>query len=108
MNDSAMSTPIRVQYSRTRGSRKPHGAILVAGPSRWRNPFLVGEDGTSNRERAVAEFRTALEAGSLEVTIEDVRSQLRGRDLGCWCPLDRPCHADVLLEVANSQVDALA
>lgn len=26
---------------------------------------------------------------------------LRGRDLACWCPLDQPCHADVLLEVAN-------
>lgn len=26
---------------------------------------------------------------------------LRGRDLACWCPLDQPCHADVLLEIAN-------
>ncbi|NUO35598.1 MAG: DUF4326 domain-containing protein [Dermatophilaceae bacterium] len=26
---------------------------------------------------------------------------LRGKDLACWCPLDQPCHADVLLEVAN-------
>lgn len=26
---------------------------------------------------------------------------LRGRDLACWCPLDQPCHADVLLELAN-------
>ena len=25
---------------------------------------------------------------------------LVGRDLACWCPLDQPCHADVLLEVA--------
>ena len=108
MNDFALPTPVRVQYSRTRGWRKPHGAVLVSGPTRWRNPFLVGEDGTSNRERAVAEFRTALEEGRLDVTIEDVRSQLRGRDLACWCPLDRPCHADVLLEVANSEVDAVA
>jgi hypothetical protein len=28
--------------------------------------------------------------------------ELRGRDLACWCPLDEPCHADVLLEVANA------
>ena len=27
---------------------------------------------------------------------------LRGRDLVCWCPLDKPCHADVLLELANA------
>lgn len=26
---------------------------------------------------------------------------LRGHDLVCWCPLDQPCHADVLLELAN-------
>ena len=26
---------------------------------------------------------------------------IRGRDLACFCPLDRPCHADVLLELAN-------
>jgi protein gp37 len=27
--------------------------------------------------------------------------ELRGKDLACWCPLDQPCHADVLLELAN-------
>jgi hypothetical protein len=27
--------------------------------------------------------------------------QLGGCDLACWCPLDQPCHADVLLELAN-------
>lgn len=26
---------------------------------------------------------------------------LRGLNLACWCPLDRPCHADVLLDLAN-------
>lgn len=31
-------------------------------------------------------------------------SSLRGHDLVCWCPLDSPCHADVLLEIANSEV----
>jgi hypothetical protein len=29
--------------------------------------------------------------------------ELRGRDLACWCPLDEPCHADVLLEIANAE-----
>lgn len=27
--------------------------------------------------------------------------ELRGNNLACWCPPDRPCHADVLLEIAN-------
>jgi hypothetical protein len=26
---------------------------------------------------------------------------LRGKNLACWCPLDQPCHADVLLDLAN-------
>lgn len=29
------------------------------------------------------------------------RIVLNGHDLACWCPLDQPCHADVLLEIAN-------
>lgn len=36
-------------------------------------------------------------------------AELTGRDLACWCPLDRPCHADVLLELANpTSVGAVA
>jgi len=30
------------------------------------------------------------------------RDELRGKDLACWCALDYPCHADVLLEIANA------
>jgi hypothetical protein len=30
-------------------------------------------------------------------------SELRGKDLACWCPLDQPCHADVLLELAAGE-----
>src|SRR5688572_2257680 len=29
-------------------------------------------------------------------------AELRGKDLACWCPLHQPCHADVLLELANA------
>ncbi len=27
--------------------------------------------------------------------------RLAGKTLACWCRLDQPCHADVLLELAN-------
>ena len=42
--------------------------------------------------------------GGWEVTWPDKYAALptlAGLDLACWCPLDRPCHADVLLELAN-------
>jgi hypothetical protein len=54
------------------------------------------------REEAVRRYREDLFAGRLLVTIEDTRRELRGRDLACYCPLDEPCHADVLLAVANT------
>jgi hypothetical protein len=38
--------------------------------------------------------------------LADVRRELRGKDLACWCPLDAPCHADVLLELANAGPNA--
>ena len=37
--------------------------------------------------------------------LEDVRADLAGRDLACWCPLDQPCHADVLLDLANQPTE---
>lgn len=33
--------------------------------------------------------------------LAEIRAELAGRDLACWCPLDQPCHGDVLLELAN-------
>jgi hypothetical protein len=88
-----------VQLRRTAGWRKPAGAIVVARPSRWGNPFVVGRDG--DRAECVALYRRALERGELPFTVDDVRQGLAGRDLACWCPADEPCHADVLLDVAN-------
>jgi hypothetical protein len=90
--------PARIQLRRSKGWRKPAGAVVVARPSRWGNPFRVGVDG--DRVACVAAYRWALEQGELPFTIAAVRRELAGRDLACWCPLDQPCHADVLMEVA--------
>jgi hypothetical protein len=92
--------PNRVQLRRTKGWRKPAGVVVVARPSRWGNPFRLGIDG--DRETCVARYREALVGGRLGFSADDVRRELGGHDLACWCPLDLPCHADVLLEVANA------
>nr|WP_272896981.1 DUF4326 domain-containing protein [Mycolicibacterium tusciae] len=47
-------------------------------------------------------LRSICVAVSCRFSTEDVRRELRGHDLVCWCPLDSPCHADVLLELANA------
>jgi hypothetical protein len=93
------SGPKRVQLQRTKGWRKPVGAIVVARPSQWGNPFRLGLDG--DRDLIVGLYREALVNGALGISERDVRTELAGRDLACWCPPGAACHADVLLEVAN-------
>lgn len=89
--------PQRFRRSRQRGARLPAGVVVVSRPTRWGNPHPLA----LGRAEAVRRFRDDLLAGRLPVTIEDVVRELRGRDLACWCPPDEPCHADVLLAVAN-------
>jgi putative acetyltransferase len=96
----------RIRLSRGKGWRKPVSAVVVARPSPWGNPFRVGVDG--DRARCVELFRAGLEEGTLGYTAREVQRALAGRDLACWCPLDEPCHADVLLEVANTPTVAPA
>ena len=56
---------------------------------------------TLGRAEAKRLYRADLLAGRLRVSVADVRRELRGRDLACYCALNEPCHADVLLEIAN-------
>lgn len=106
--------PIRIQRHRTRGWRMPVGAIYVGRPSRWGNPFRPCEPFSADEVRApaltqadcVELFRQSWNRmlnGSERhrATALDNLAELRGRNLACWCALDAPCHADVLLELAN-------
>lgn len=90
--------PRRRQRSRGRGSRLPVETVVVTRPTKWGNPHPLA----LGREEAVRRYYEDLRAGRLPVTPEDVRRELRNRDLACYCALDVPCHADVLLAVANS------
>jgi predicted RNA-binding Zn-ribbon protein involved in translation (DUF1610 family) len=87
----------RVQRSRAPGARMPAGAIYVGRPTRWANPYPVS---TYGRTLAVTLYR--LHLASRPELLNAARHELAGRALACWCPLDgRPCHADVLLTIAN-------
>lgn len=157
--------PRRLQQRRTPGWRKLPGAVSVARPSLWGNPFryrtahglarVPATDGSAwewenrisgpgirhdvhwpdghvtehtvrymTRAETVETYRRALtdpqkglrlyERRHGVITVDDVRRELAGRDLMCWCPLvddegrPVPCHADVLLEVANAVAAATA
>ena len=105
--------PQRIQLKRTKGWRMPPNTVKVDRTTRWGNHIVVGEErGIGYRpwtaEDAVAQYRIDMEAaiawdrpdGSEPLDL----SPLRGRNLACWCALDQPCHADVLLELANGPV----
>lgn len=94
--------PKRIQMSRQRPWRAEHpDAVIVARPSRFGNPFRVTKERSA--QRAVELFRMVLELRMTErpELFLELREKLGGRDLACWCPLDQPCHADVLLDLAN-------
>lgn len=94
--------PIRIQRRRTKGFRLPPNTICVTRPSKWGNPFRVGHlsefGDVPDAETAVAFYRAWIDKGLQRIEI--VR-ELRGKNLACFCVIGKPCHADVLLELAN-------
>jgi hypothetical protein len=110
--------PVRVQLSRKKGWRMPPNTVSVARPRRFGNPFrILNEEGWPIIEGADGQCYEA--PGYTDWTWSNVAQQavdlfrlravdglpslapLRGKNLACWCPLDQPCHADVLIELAN-------
>lgn len=104
---AVVSAPKRIQMSRQHPWRPDNpDAVIVDRSTKWGNPWVIlTPDG---RALAIERFRqlftTDVEAQAAfgYPSLDEVRAELTGHDLACWCPLDRPCHADVLLELANS------
>lgn len=106
----------RIQRKRTKGWKMPANTVYVGRGSKWGNPFVIGEPikidifeirkeeniltGSIvievDREMAIFLFR--------KVAVYKDHSELRGKNLACWCSLDRPCHADILLKLANPTI----
>jgi hypothetical protein len=101
--------PLRISLSRRAGfnlqelSNQLNGlpAMNVARPSRWGNPFRVGEAANcvGTPAEAVRLYRVHLLLRLARYP--DLLEPLRKKNLACWCPLDCACHADVLLNLAN-------
>lgn len=113
-------TPIRIQRKRTKGWKMPANTVYVGRGTKWGNPFEVGAMATVvvknkrnklrppqeqhmllNNDMAVLLYRervqNAIAAGLLNI------SELHGKNLACFCPLEKPCHADILLKLANGE-----
>ena len=114
-----MNSPKRVQRKRSKGWKMPPNTVYVGRPTKWGNPYKVGEpfnmsiaggghDGKTHtylfdQDNAVLFYKINL---SFKI-MDAAKKELKGKNLACWCPLvdkngDKvPCHADVLLELAN-------
>ena len=101
------SAPQRIRLERSAGGKMPANTLKVDRTTRWGNPFTIAECGSV--AVAVAQhgrwMRGEIAApGGVEPPSRDVlRSALAGRNLACWCALNGPCHADLLLSLANQR-----
>lgn len=121
-------SPRRIQRRGSKGWKMPGNTVYVGRPSKWGNPFKVSK--LVSAAKCVRIYRAWLTGTFTEKSLERIigqgvkcpaqplailpyllargilrekaRTELRGKNLACWCRLDRPCHADVLLEIANS------
>lgn len=98
-----MSVPVRIQRKRTKGWKMPPNTVSVGRPSIHGNKYRVGIDGDA--AECVAKFRADWEWGLQhalgKLVLQQTLTKLRGKNLACWCPPDRACHADVLLETGQ-------
>jgi hypothetical protein len=92
-----MADPRRIRFRRVKGWRLPADSVYVGRPSAWGNPYLMA--GEAQRQFVVDRFRDFAERMlRLDPAWLD---PLRGKRLACACPLELPCHADVLIELTN-------
>jgi len=106
--------PRRVQLRRSKGWRMPANTVKVDRTTRWGNPFRPDQCGSA--ANAVACHRAWILGDVAQISalggktprgltppaVEEIRSELRGRNLACWCKPGTPCHAEFLVELANS------
>lgn len=98
----------------------PERAVYVGRPTIYGNPFSWADTATENVQMfqewwdkrgwvhgtAMYEDQMDMLMGAM---FQTEPHPLRGKDLACWCPLvDKdgrpvPCHADVLLKIANPE-----
>lgn len=123
-----MTAPVRIQRKRTAGWKMPPNTVCVTRPGKWGNPYLVRrvhspagwwgvflqypsvlERVNSSASKygaeldAVARYLRDLVRGTFGVSIDDVRRELSGKNLACYCPIGSTCHGDMLLKIANSR-----
>jgi hypothetical protein len=116
--------PKRIQRKRTKGWKMPENTVYVGRPTFWGNPWTVESAILSGLFQPCAcpkvvvdcyrgwlsDHGTQTDLFPIYKKLEKQRAEilrrlpeLRGKDLACWCKPGEPCHADVLIELANKE-----
>ncbi|MGE0825239.1 MAG: DUF4326 domain-containing protein [Candidatus Binatia bacterium] len=90
--------PRRIQLKSKKDWKMPANTMSVANPAKWANHYAWWARG--GYAAAAEMFRDYIMRRPR--LIEAAKHELRGKNLACWCPLNKPCHADVLLALANT------
>jgi hypothetical protein len=120
--------PGRIQRKRTKGWKMPPNTIVVDRSSGFGNPFPISKGKSTYMGKtsdvwvvgtwegpamwfrdtkaeatklAIDAYRAWIKAPRQQDLLTSVKRKLRGKNLACWCTQGQPCHADVLLEIAN-------
>ena len=93
-----LSRGARVLSAKVVGKNFTDDQVYVGRPSKWGNPFVIGKDG--DRKEVIEKYRHYIQNSPLMADLDE----LRGKDLVCWCAPE-PCHADILLELANPKIE---
>lgn len=102
-------SPRRVQRRRTKGWRMPENTVYVGRGTKWGNPWIVDPEKSTyppqNQYRDTSAECVSLYRDWISYTTDEEFRTLAGKNLACWCLETEPCHADVLLEIANTTDD---
>jgi hypothetical protein len=124
--DGERVMPVRIQRQRTKGWRMPPNTVSIARPGRLGNPFLCRRDigdcepeagrcclvmfeewvrsGVEGRPCTTGSTWAAIDALAgypRRTAYIDRLRQIRGKNVACYCALDRPCHGDIIIAIAN-------
>lgn len=110
-----MTQPKRIQRKRIKGWKMPPNTVSVTRPGKWGNPYQIGErcDIVVRKGLHIFNINTSADAvRAYELFIQSSQGsyvtvlapqELKGKDLACWCEPGQPCHADILLKLANEK-----
>jgi hypothetical protein len=81
----------------------PDNAVYVGRPTKWGNPFKIGQmyQGVIlDRQGVIDTFEDWFHYSNEGIKLQQDLHELKGKDLVCWCSPEA-CHADILMEKAN-------